>query len=257
MSTVLDSIVAGVLEDVRAREVSRSELLNQVALAPKVRDAYAALAKNGMQIIAEVKRSSPSKGVLANIANPAQLAMSYESAGAAVISVLTESRRFGGSPEDLLVVRKAVSLPVLRKDFTVTDYQVYETRALGADLILLIVAALSDGQLSEFQALSRELGMSVLVEIHNENELERALSIGANIIGVNARNLKTLDIDEDAFSTLLPLIPDDRIRVAESGISTRSQVISAQAAGANAILVGETLVRAGDPAQAINSLLGR
>ena len=161
MSTVLDSIVAGVLEDVRAREVSRSELLNQVALAPKVRDAYAALAKNGMQIIAEVKRSSPSKGVLANIANPAQLAMSYESAGAAVISVLTESRRFGGSPEDLLVVRKAVGLPVLRKDFTVTDYQVYETRALGADLILLIVATLSDGQLSEFQALSRELGMSV------------------------------------------------------------------------------------------------
>ena len=154
-------------------------------------------------------------------------------------------------------MRKAVSLPVLRKDFTVTDYQVYETRALGADLILLIVAALSDGQLSEFQALSRELGMSVLVEIHNENELERALSIGASIIGVNARNLKTLDIDEDVFSTLLPLIPDDRIRVAESGISTRSQVISAQAAGANAILVGETLVRAGDPAIAINSLLGR
>ena len=257
MSTVLDSIVAGVLEDVKTREVSRSQLLEQVDAAPKVRDAYEALAKNGMQIIAEVKRSSPSKGALATIADPAQLARSYEAAGAAVISVLTEGRRFGGSPSDLVDVRSAVNLPVLRKDFTVTEYQVYETRALGADLILLIVAALSDTQLREYQELSWELGMSVLVEVHNEVELERAMDINANIIGVNARNLKTLDIHEDAFSRLLPLITGDRIRVAESGISTRAQVIRAERAGAKAILVGETLVRAGDPALAINSLLGR
>lgn len=257
MSTVLDSIVVGVLEDVKAREVSRSQLLEQVAAAPKVRDARAALSKKGMQIIAEVKRSSPSKGALARIADPAHLARSYESAGAAVISVLTEGRRFGGSLEDLVDVRSAVKLPVLRKDFTVTEYQVYETRALGADLILLIVAALSDSQLKDYQSLSWELGMDVLVEVHNEVELERAMGINANIIGVNSRNLKTLDIHQDAFSRLLPLITGDRIRVAESGISTRAQVIGAEAAGAKAILVGETLVRAGDPALAINSLLGR
>ena len=257
MSSVLDSIVAGVLEDVKAREIPLSELREQVALAPKIRNAYAALATPGMQIIAEVKRSSPSKGTLATIADPADLARTYETAGAAVISVLTEGRRFGGSAADLTLVRRAVNTPILRKDFTVTEYQVYETRALGADLILLIVAALSDSQLRDYQALSQELGMSVLVEVHNEAELERALNIDASIIGINARNLKTLEIHEDAFARLLPLITGDRIRVAESGISTRTQVAAAESAGAKAILVGETLVRAGDPTSAINTLLGR
>ena len=257
MSSVLDSIVAGVLEDVKAREIPLSELREQVALAPKIRNAYAALATPGMQIIAEVKRSSPSKGTLATIADPADLARTYETAGAAVISVLTEGRRFGGSAADLTLVRRAVNTPILRKDFTVTEYQVYETRALGADLILLIVAALSDSQLRDYQALSQELGMSVLVEVHNEAELERALNIDASIIGINARNLKTLEIQEDAFARLLPLITGDRIRVAESGISTRTQVAAAESAGAKAILVGETLVRAGDPTSAINTLLGR
>jgi indole-3-glycerol phosphate synthase len=150
-----------------------------------------------------------------------------------------------------------VTIPVLRKDFIVTEYQVLETRALGGDLMLLIVAALSDLQLNDFHQLALELGMSVLVEVHDESELERALSIGAKIIGVNARNLKTLEIHEEAFARLLPQIPTDRIKVAESGISTRAQVASAQSYGAKAILVGETLVRAGDPAIAINSLLGR
>jgi len=257
MSTVLDSIVAGVLEDVEARKVSMAELLEGVAQAPIVRDGFAALSKPGMQIIAEVKRSSPSKGALATIADPAELALSYEQAGAAVISVLTEGRRFGGSAADLIAVRSAVGIPVLRKDFTVTEYQVYETRALGADLILLIVAALSDSQLRDYQALAVELGLSVLVEVHNEEELEQALAIDAKIIGVNARNLKTLEIHNDAFSKLLPLITGDRIRVAESGISTREEVVLAEIAGAKAILVGETLVRAGDPALAISTLLGR
>jgi len=156
-----------------------------------------------------------------------------------------------------LAVRSAVAIPVLRKDFIVTEYQVIETRALGADLMLLIVAALDDSQLRDFQTLAHELGLSVLVEVHDEVELERALDINATIIGVNARNLKTLEIHDEVFARLLPLIPSDRIRVAESGISTRQQVLAAQSAGAKAILVGESLVRAGDPALAISNLLGR
>ncbi len=257
MSTVLDSIVSGVLEDLQAREIPLNQLREQLATAPAVRNAYDALAKPGMQMIAEVKRSSPSKGALATIGDPADLAKSYESAGAAVISVLTEGRRFGGSSADLVAVRSAVSIPVLRKDFIVTEYQVMETRALGGDLMLLIVAALDDSQLRDYQALAHELGLNVLVEIHDELELDRALAMNAKIIGVNARNLKTLEIHEDAFARLLPLIPSDRIRVAESGISTRQQVVAAESAGAKAILVGETLVRASDPSLAITNLLGR
>lgn len=256
MNTVLDSIVAGVLEDLKEREVSPAQLREEISSAPKVINAYSALAKTGMQIIAEVKRSSPSKGVLAEINNPAELAEKYESAGAAVISVLTERRRFGGSPSDLREVKKIVKVPVLRKDFIVTEYQVLESRALGADLLLLIVAALSAQQLSDYQSLAHDLGMSVLVEVHDENELQRAVDLGAKIIGVNARNLKTLDIDSEAFARLLPLIPNDRIRVAESGISSREQVAAAERSGAQAILVGETLVRAVDPALAIQTLLG-
>lgn len=257
MSTVLDSIVSGVLEDLEARKVSQSELNDSVLAAPPVRDAFEALSQPGTSIIAEVKRSSPSKGALAAITDPVALALDYQSAGAAVVSVLTEGRRFEGTPQDLIEVRQAISIPVLRKDFTVTEYQVYETRALGADLILLIVAALSDQQLRDFYELSRELGMHVLVEVHDEDELKKAVDLGAKIIGVNSRNLKTLEINEDAFAHLLPLIPMDRLKVAESGISERSQVERAEAAGAKAILVGETLVRSGDPKTAINRLLGR
>ena len=257
MSSVLDSIIAGVREDVRAREIPISQLREQLAQAPQVRDAYAALAASGTQIIAEVKRSSPSKGALAEIGDPAALALAYQTAGAAVISVLTEGRRFGGSSADLIAVRQAIQIPVLRKDFIVTEYQVVESRVLGADLMLLIVAALSDGQLNEFQMLAHELGMSVLVEIHNESELARALEMKAQIIGVNSRNLRTLEIHEEAFAQLLPQIPNDHIKVAESGISERAQVESAESYGAKAILVGESLVRAGDPVLAIKTLLGR
>jgi len=257
VSTVLDSIVAGVLEDVKSREIPLAELRAQLDLAPQVRDAYGALAAPGMQIIAEVKRSSPSKGVLAPIGDPAALAQSYELAGAAVISVLTEGRRFLGTPGDLIAVRARVAIPVLRKDFIVTEYQVIESRVLGADLMLLIVAALTDNQLRDYQALAHELGMSVLVEVHDVEELQRALEMKARIIGVNSRNLKTLEINEAAFSELLPLIPSDLVKVAESGIATREQVIAAELLGAKAILVGESLVRAGDRALAIKNLLGR
>ena len=257
MSTVLDSIVAGVIEDVHAREIPISHLREKLLEAPTVRNAFQALAAPGTQIIAEVKRSSPSKGALAEIGDPAALASLYESAGAAVISVLTEGRRFGGSSADLIAVRQAVSIPVLRKDFIVTEFQVIESRVLGADLMLLIVAALSDNQLREYQALAHELGMSVLVEVHDESELERAIAMEARIIGVNARNLKTLEIHEEAFAQLLPQIPDGCIKVAESGIALRAQVEAAENFGAKAILVGETLVRAGDPSLAIKTLLGR
>jgi indole-3-glycerol phosphate synthase len=257
MSTVLDSIIEGVLEDLEARRISEIELLQQISAAGRVRDAYAALANSGAQIIAEVKRASPSKGPLANIADPASLAMEYEKAGAAVISVLTEARRFSGSIDDLKNVRNSVALPVLRKDFIVTEYQVRETRAIGGDLMLLIVAALDDHQLHDYQSLARELGMSVLVEVHDQQELERAVAVDASIIGVNARNLKTLEINDGAFAELLPLIPEGIIRVAESGISTREQVALAESYGAKAILVGETLVRAGNPVEAIMTLLGR
>jgi indole-3-glycerol phosphate synthase len=210
-----------------------------------------------MTVIAEVKRASPSKGALATISDPRALAAQYQEAGAAVISVLTEQRRFGGSLEDLVAVRSEVEIPILRKDFMVDEYQFFEARAAGADVVLLIVAALSKHQLKDYYDLATELGMAVLVETHTHQEIEDAMEIEPRIIGVNARNLKTLEIDLAAFTQLIPEIPSTVIRVAESGISARSEVEIAQGAGAQAILVGETLVKSGDPAAAINQLLGR
>ena len=220
-------------------------------------DAYEFLSRDEMNVIAEVKRSSPSKGALAAITDPAALAEQYQEAGAAVVSVLTERRRFGGSLEDLDAVRKRVSIPVLRKDFMVDEYQFLEARAHGADAVLLIVAALSKSQLRDFYDLATELGMASLIEVHTAQELESAMDIDPRIIGVNSRNLKTLDVDSAAFAELIPRIPSDVIRVAESGIATRSDVEFAQKAGATAILVGETLVKSGDPISAMQELLGR
>ena len=255
--SVLDSIIEGVREDLAARRLPLSRLHEQLAQAPSVIDAHPRLTADPMTIIAEVKRSSPSKGALAAIESPASLAARYEEAGAAVVSVLTEKRRFGGSLEDLIEVRKAISTPILRKDFMVDEYQFFEARAAGADVVLLIVAALSKNQLKDYYDLATELGMAVLVETHTEQEIEDAMVINPRIIGVNARNLKTLEIDLAAFSRLIPMIPTEVIRVAESGISQRSEVEIAQNAGAQAILVGETLVKSGDPRQAIDQLLGR
>jgi len=257
MSTVLDSIIEGVKEDVAARRVSAALLAEQVEQAPKVRDARGALSKLGINLIAEIKRASPSKGALAEIADPAKLATQYAQGGASVISVLTEERRFKGSIEDFELVRKAVDLPLLRKDFIVTEYQVIESRAIGADLQLLIVAALSDSQLRDFYQMTAEMRMNSLIEVHDEQELERAIKVGAKIIGINSRNLKTLEVDPSAFNRLLPLIPNGVIRVAESGITCRADVEEIAALGGNAILVGETLVRAGDPLAGISNLLGR
>jgi len=255
--SVLDSIIEGVREDLAARRLPMSELLEAIEVAPPVRDCLSALLTEDISVIAEVKRSSPSKGALAPITDPAGLAASYAEAGAAVISVLTEQRRFGGTLADLDAVRKAVDLPILRKDFMVDEYQFYEARAHGADITLLIVAALSKNQLDDYFHLSKELGMRALIEVHTHGELESALEISPEIVGINSRNLKTLDVDAQAFAELLPQIPNSIARVAESGISTRSDVEFAHEHGATAILVGEALVRSGNPNVAMAQLLGR
>lgn len=255
--TVLDSIIEGVREDLAKRRKSLNQIHEEMSQAAPVRDAHLALTGDEMKVIAEVKRSSPSKGSLSEITDPAALAERYQAAGASVISVLTEERRFKGSLADLDAVRNRVDIPVLRKDFMVDEYQFYEARAHGADVVLLIVAALSKSQLKDFFDLATELKMAALIEVHTSDELERAIEISPRIVGVNSRNLKTLEVDPSAFSDLIPRIPAELIRVAESGISKRGDVEFAQNSGANAILVGEALVTSGDPDLAMRTLLGR
>jgi indole-3-glycerol phosphate synthase len=207
-------------------------------------------------VIAEVKRRSPSKGWLAEIPDPAALATSYERGGAAAISVLTEERRFGGSLADLDAVRAAVATPLLRKDFVVEPYQLLEARAHGADLVLLIVAALPGDELTRLHDHARELGLTALVEVHDEPEAERAAALGARLVGVNARNLKTLDVEPATFATLARLLPGDVVKVAESGITDRDDVRRHVAEGADVVLVGEALVRDGDPEGAVRAMTG-
>lgn len=261
MSTVLDEIIVGVRADLesRRREVPlqvMAERASEAARSAPARDGHSALAggrqdQRGIRIISEVKRSSPSKGALAEIASPAELARRYEAGGASAISVLTERHRFGGSLQDLDAVRAAVDVPVLRKDFTVDEYMIHEARAHGADLVLLIVAALDDSQLAEYLALTHELGMNALVEAHTVQEIERAVAVGSRIVGVNVRNLKTLDVDPRNYATLAPNLPEGVVRVAESGVQGPEQVADYAQDGADAVLVGEALVQHGDPSQAI------
>lgn len=254
---VLDEIMQGVLLDLASRQVPINDLKQQIDLAPKLRGAKQSLSKAGTSLIAEIKRSSPSKGALSQITDPVALAKSYEHGGADLISVLTEERRFNGKIADLIAVRDAIGLPVLRKDFILTEFQVYESRLLGADLILLIVAALSNAQLRDLYQLSTELGIDVLVEVHDEEEAQRAIDLKAEIIGVNSRNLKTLEVSELNFERIFPHLPKNVIKVAESGIATRAQVEFVESLGADAILVGESLVKSGDPEQSIKELLNR
>ena len=253
MTSVLDSIIQGVKEDleVRRSSVSLGELKALAADVPRALPAADLLHNNSFSVISEVKRASPSKGHLSDIPDPALLAFEYQTGGAQVISVLTEQRKFNGSLADLDAVRRKVSIPILRKDFMVDAYQVWEARAHGADLILLIVAGLSDLQLSELNQLAIELGMSVLVEIHDESELVRALAIEPKLLGVNARNLKTLDVDLAVCHNLIPRIPDHILAIAESGISTTDQVEALVSSGARAVLVGEALVTGGTPAKTV------
>ncbi len=261
--SVLDDIVAGVRTDLARRQAATSAADLRAALADvdPPRDPMAVLRSPGSSVVAEVKRRSPSKGDLAGIADPAALARQYAAGGAAAISVLTEERRFAGSLADLRAVRAAVDVPLLRKDFVVDPYQVLESRAAGADLVLLIVAALDDDLLRRLHDQAGELGMVVLVEVHDEPETARAVDLGAQLVGVNARNLKTLEVDPDTFGRLAPLLcsttgPSDRVLVAESGISGPVDVKRYVAEGARAVLVGEALVRDGDPEGAVRAMTG-
>jgi indole-3-glycerol phosphate synthase len=255
--TVLDSIIEGVKADVAAREavVDYAAVKAASAKAPAPRDALAALRKPGIGVIAEVKRASPSKGALADIPDPAELATMYESAGARIISVLTEERRFHGSLADLDSVRAAVDIPVLRKDFIVGPYQIHEARAHGADVILLIVAALEQNVLAALLDRTESLGMTALVEVHTEEEASRALEAGASVIGVNNRNLKTLEVDRDCFGRIAPGLPTETIRIAESGVRGTADLLAFAGAGADAVLVGEALVTSGNPRAAVSELV--
>jgi len=266
VSDTLSRILSCKYEEVRERAGATSlhEIERQARNAPKVRDFTGALcsavAEGRVGLIAEIKRASPSGGLIREPFLPAALARAYESAGAACLSVLTDAPYFGGSAADLAAAREACTLPVLRKDFMVDPWQVFEARVMGADCILLILAALSDEQAHELEDVARSLDMAVLAEVHDRRELERALGLETRLIGVNNRNLKTLATDLATSEELVPLIPADRIPVAESGIRTPDDVRRMSTAGARCLLVGEHLLRQPDvtvaAAELINALPG-
>lgn len=249
--SVLDDIIVGVREDLESRRMPTAKLEELVAQAPPPLPVLESFRQPHLSVIAEVKRSSPSKGHLAEIPEPAALGAAYEAGGAAAISVLTERRRFNGSLADLDAVRARVGIPVLRKEFMVEEYQFLEARAHGADLVLLIVAALDDATLRRFLELSGELGMTCLVETHTAEEVARALDAGAELIGINNRNLKTLDVNLATFAPLAAQIGSDALVVAESGIAGTADAERLAREGADVVLVGEALVKHGDPTGAV------
>ena len=253
---VLDDIVTSVRIDLAGRQqsVRLSELRERIDAIPPARPVLDAFRGADLSVIAEVKRASPSRGNLALIERPADLAAAYQAGGAAAISVLTERHRFHGSLDDLDAVRDQVDLPILRKDFVVTEYQLVETRAHGADLCLLIVAALNDTMLRTLHRTALELGLTPLVEVHTADEVRRAVDLGAQLIGVNNRNLQTLEVSIDQFGELAPLIPDHVVKVAESGLTGPHDVALVHGQGARVVLVGEALVRHGDPRVAVERL---
>jgi indole-3-glycerol phosphate synthase len=253
--TILDNILANTIQEVAARKRSRplAEMREAARQAPPARDFAGALRRETVALIAEVKHASPSKGVLVEDFDPVRIGTAYAENGAVAISVLTDARFFQGHLDHLTRVREAVSVPVLRKDFTVDPYQVVEARAAGADAILLIVAALADDQLADLGALAHELGMAALVEVHNEAELARAVDIGAPLLGVNNRDLKTFAVDLGTTARLAALAPQGVTLVAESGVRDAADVRRMGALGAHAVLVGEALVKSGDLAGAVRA----
>ena len=258
MPTVLDGIISGVREDLGRRRAALplAELEARLATVGPALDPMPGIrTAEGVAVIAEVKRSSPSKGALADIPEPGLLARSYAAGGASAISVLTEERRFSGSLADLDEVRAAVRTPLLRKDFMVDAYQVTEARAHGADLILLIVAALDDALMRDLHDQARELGMTALGEVHDAAELDRALARDPARVGVTARNLKTLAVDPRTVTDLLPRVPEGVVGVAESGVGGPDDVAAYVRAGAGAVLVGEALVKDGAPEAAIRGFI--
>jgi indole-3-glycerol phosphate synthase len=261
--TILDEILAWKRREIAQarRAVPLAALRAAAASASPPRDLAAALRRSSppdagpIRLVAEIKRASPSKGSLRPDLDPVALAAEFEAGGAAAISVLTDRRFFGGSLDDLRAVRRRVALPVLRKDFILEPYQVYEARATGADAILLIAAALDDGQLPRLQRLARRLGMAALVEVHDEAELQRALAVGPSLVGVNNRDLRTFRVDLETTARLRPLVPAGVVVVAESGVRTRADVERLAAVGVDAVLVGEALVRAPDVGHKVQELI--
>ena len=257
---ILTRILATKVKELAAAKaaVPLSEMRKRAAASPSRRDFAGALrakiAAGRSAVIAEIKKASPSKGVLRPIFDPAAIARRYEAGGAACLSVLTDRDYFQGRPEHLNAAREACSLPALRKDFVIEEYQVLESRTLGADCILLIVAALEDARLAALEACAHELGMGVLVEVHDASELDRALRLATPLIGINNRNLHTFDVSLETTLDLLPRIPADRLAVTESGILAPADVERMRARGVNAFLVGEAFMRAADPGAALAAL---
>ncbi|MEX2498462.1 MAG: indole-3-glycerol phosphate synthase TrpC [Wenzhouxiangellaceae bacterium] len=264
MSTpsVLRKIIATKRDEVEARRqrVTQAQLELEIAGLDRPRNFHAALRDRTMRgksaVIAEFKRASPSAGWIRQHADAAEVARAYESGGAACMSVLTDVEYFRGSDDDLRAARQACDLPVIRKDFIIDAYQVFETRALGADALLLIVAALDDAQLRDLSALGHELGLSVLVEVHDRAELDRALAVPGKLLGINNRDLHHFVTRLETSEELARLVPEDRVVVAESGINTRTDIERLQAAGINAFLIGEALMKGADPAGALQTLIG-
>lgn len=255
--SVLDDILAGVRADLAERQqrTGLDELKARAATKAACRNPMPVLKGDAVAVIAEVKRASPSKGPLAEISDPAALAVDYESGGAAVISVLTEGRRFGGSLDDLVAVRLAVDVPVLRKDFVVSSYQLWEARVHGADVVLLIAAALEQNALVSLVERARSLGLTPLVEVHTVEEAARAVDAGADLVGINARDLRTLAVDRSVCERVAAHLPDNVVRVFESGVRGPHDVMEYARAGADAVLVGESLVTGRDPRSAVADLV--
>ena len=259
---ILKKILAVKAEEVAAGQAATGldELKARVADAPRLRDFSAALKARARAsadaVIAEVKRASPSAGIIRPDFDPAAIARSYEQGGATCLSVLTDQAFFKGHADFLVASRKACDLPVLRKDFIIDPWQVWETRALGADALLLIVAALDDSALAELSALGRELGLSVLVEVHDEDELDRALAVPGDLIGINNRDLHRFITDLDTSLRLAPRVPADRLVIAESGIHTRDDIARLRAGGIGSFLIGESFMRQPEPGQALAQLIG-
>ena len=258
--TILDTIIAYKHTEVQGRQASMSQaqMASRAASAPPPRDFLAALQTpkiSPVALIAEVKKASPSAGVIRADFDPVVIAKEYEAAGAACLSVLTDEKFFQGQDGYLVAVRQAVSLPIIRKDFVVNDWQIYESRALGADAVLLIVAALTPAIIRQYQAIAHELGMAALVEVHTEAEMEVALAANAKLIGINSRDLNTFVTDLGTVERLAAMLPRDVILVAESGLKTPADVKRVADAGAKAILVGETLMRADDIGAATRALM--
>ncbi|WP_294770350.1 indole-3-glycerol phosphate synthase TrpC [uncultured Rhodoferax sp.] len=262
MSDILDKIVAVKHQEVAAArkrkslEAVRADAESRVLTRDFVGALRAKVAAGKPAVIAEVKKASPSKGVLRADFIPADIAQSYAEYGAACLSVLTDVQFFQGQVDYLKQARASCQLPVLRKDFMVDAYQIYESRAMGADAILLIAACLDDAQMKEFEAIARSLDMAVLVEVHDQPELERALKLKTPLVGVNNRNLKTFEVSLDTTLALKSMVPADRLLVTESGIHTRDDVLRMGAAGVNAFLVGEAFMRAPEPGEALAALFG-